>query len=77
MTELTGSKRVTRAVAATYRGKQLVVTLHAHTLTIREKGRRKGYEVPYHSVFTMGALKQAEAIRREKLEARKAKKRAK
>lgn len=77
MTELSGVKTVTRVVLATHRGRQLVVTLYGTTMVIREKGRRKGYEVPYNSIFNLGALKQAEATRREKAEARKAKKRAK
>lgn len=77
MTTLTGDKSVTRAVLATHRGRQLVVTLYGHTLTIREKGRRKGYAVSYSSIFNLGALKQAEELRRAKAEVRKAKKRIK
>lgn len=75
MTQLTGEKRVIRETAAAFRGRNLVVTVLPHTLIIREKGRRKGYEVSYHSIFKLGAVKQAEAIRRERAEKKKASKR--
>lgn len=78
MTRLTiASKRVRRETQATFRGTPLCVELGSHTIVIREKGRRRGYEVSIDSIFTLGAKKEADRIRAEKAEAKKNKKKGK
>lgn len=71
MTELTPGKKTKRQALAVYRGRPLVIELDSHSLTIREKGKRKGYEVPYEAIYTLGAKKAAEQQRAEKKAARK------
>jgi hypothetical protein len=52
----------------------LVVELNTTYLKIRFKGRRRAYTVTYDQVLNIGARNAAEAARRAKIEARKAKK---
>ena len=67
MTRLADRKtRSLAETAARWRGRPLVIELGAHALTIREKGRRSGFEVDYESIFAVGAKKAAEAKRAER-----------
>jgi hypothetical protein len=77
MTELT--KRVRRECMASYRGRTLIVEVSPDaggTITVREKGRRRGFSLPVLSVFwlAMKAWAAEEAKRRhaERLERRRA-----
>ena len=58
---------------AQFRGRALVVTCEPFTLVIREKGRRHGLPVSWHSIYTLAAMQEANRKRSEKLAAKKAK----
>lgn len=77
MTILQLGKTVTRQTATTVQGRDLVVTLHAGYLEIRQKGRRQTFDVSYHSIFVMGAKAAADKLREERELVRKAQKRGK
>ncbi len=63
---------VRRETFTSNRGRPLVIELNQTFLVVREKGRRHGYTVSYSQVFNIGARNQAEATRKAKAEARKA-----
>jgi hypothetical protein len=46
--------------------KPLVIEVRAHTLYLRLKGARWGYEVDYQSIWVLGAKKAAEQARIER-----------
>lgn len=77
MTDL--SKRKTKMktlVNAREQGWQLVVELHPNRsaeLYIRQAGKRKGFWVPFCAIWTAGARLEAERVRKERAERRKAK----
>lgn len=54
MTALTGNAKVTRETLASYRGRPLCVTVNAHEVVIREKGRRFSASVPIVAVYDLG-----------------------
>lgn len=68
MTTIT--KRLQRETNAFYRGRPLVIELDKFGLTIREKGRRSGYVVPFAAIHATGA-KIAERERRAEKAAKK------
>jgi len=58
MTEL--SKRKTRLrfkTDAMIRGRRIIIEAHPLTLTIREEGRRAGYELDWESAYWMACKK--------------------
>ena len=72
MTAIIKRKTILRAeTSASFRGRPLLIELRPYAVFIREKGRRKGFEVDWESIFSLGAKKAAEQSRQE----RKAKKR--
>lgn len=66
MTKATDSKRLRRETAGAFRGRSLVIELGERSIIIRQKGCRRGYEVDYESIFSLGAKKEAERVRLEK-----------
>ena len=60
----------------TQRGQALVVRMSPEGLWIREKGRRTAYLMPYGVAYLRAALMAADADRRAKAAARKAKREA-
>lgn len=75
MTRLTGNSRVRRETCAVVQRKPLVIELRAHTVYMRLKGARWGYEVDYQSIWVLGAKKAAEQLRIERQNGRKRSKR--
>ena len=67
----TTDRAIKRETRETFRGKPLVIEIHPTWLSIRLKGQRARYTV-YSQMFTLGAHNAAEERRRERLEARKA-----
>lgn len=61
-----------RREVRTQRGQALIVTLTPEGILLREKRRRRGFLLPYGSAFQRAALLSAEADKRAKAEARKA-----
>jgi hypothetical protein len=61
MTRLTTDSRVRRETCAVVQRRPLVIELRAHTVYLRLKGARWGYEVDYQSIWLLGAKKAAEA----------------
>lgn len=74
MTKLSGTASVSRETLAVWRGRELMVTVTAHDVQVREKGRRKGYSVPIIAVFELGAKLAARQAAAEKLEMKKRRK---
>jgi hypothetical protein len=71
MTRVADRKTVMRAeTSARYRGAPLMVTVEAHEVMIREKGRRRGIAVPWLVVYEVGMRLAAEERRRAKGRAR-------
>ncbi|MCZ2078672.1 MAG: hypothetical protein LC130_27210 [Bryobacterales bacterium] len=66
MTRLTRDSRVRRETCAVVQRKPLVIELRAHTVYLRLKGARWGYEVDYQSIWLLGARKAAEQARIER-----------
>jgi hypothetical protein len=75
MTRVTGNSRVRRETCAVVQRKPLVIELRAHTVYLRLKGARWGYEVDYQSIWVLGAKKAAEQLRIERQNRRKQSKR--
>lgn len=75
MTRLTANSRVRRETCAVVQRKPLVIELRAHTVYMRLKGARWGYEVDYQSIWVLGAKKAAEQLRIERQNRRKQSKR--
>jgi hypothetical protein len=71
MTALKPGSRVCRETALYYRGRPLVVCIFPGWMEIREKGRRHAYSIDYLAIHNLGAKKEAERTRAEKLAARK------
>ena len=71
MTRLTGNSRVGRETCAVVQRKLLVIELWAHTVYLRLKGARWGYEVDYQCIWVLGAKKAAEQLRIERQNRRK------
>jgi hypothetical protein len=64
MTAIAKRKTICRAeTSALVRKRPLMIELRPHTVFIREKGRRAGYEVSWESVYLLGAAKAAEQRR--------------
>ena len=66
MTRLDGDERVRRETSAIVQRKPLVVEIRPHTIYVRLKGARWGYEVDYQSIWVIGAKKAAEQARIER-----------
>ena len=71
MTKASDQKRVRRETACRFRGRSLVIELGESSITIRQKGCRRGYQVDYESIFSLGAKKEAERAREEKKKLKK------
>ena len=62
------SKRKTKVqftTSATYRGKELVVEAMPFYLTIRQKGARQSFPVPWDVIFEVGAKIEARTKREQ------------
>lgn len=75
MIRLTGDRRVRRETCAVVQRKPLVIEIRAHTVYLKLKGARWGYEVDYQSIWLLGAKKAAEQLRIERQNRRKERKR--
>ena len=58
--------KLTFEVDTTIRGRNLILTPKTHTLAIREKGLRKGFEVSYESIYWLAAKVAAENAKTER-----------
>lgn len=70
MTRICDRKTRLRLVtSATVRHRPLIVELHQDGcgITVREHGRRRGYEVIWSSIFALGAAQTADRERAERL----------
>lgn len=73
MTRMAERKSRLRAeTSARYRGVPLVFSADAFEVHLREKGRRTAFSVPWAAVYELGMKLVAVERRREKAEARKA-----
>lgn len=76
MTRLTGDSRVRRETCAVVQRKPPVIELRAqHTVYMRLKGARWGYEADYQSIWLLGAKKAAEPLRIDRQNRQKQRKR--
>ena len=75
MTRLTVATRVRRETCTVVQRKPLVIELRAHTVYMRLKGARWGYEMDYESIWLLGAKKAAEQLRIERENRRKQRRR--
>ncbi len=71
MTRLTTDSRLLRETCAVVQRRPLVIELRAHTVYLRLKKVRWGYEVDYQSIWLLGAKKAAEQARIERQNRRK------
>lgn len=71
MTRLMVDSRVRRETSAIVQRKALVIEIRPHTVYLRLKGARWGYEVDYQSIWLLGAKKAAEQARIERQNRRK------
>jgi len=71
MTALKPGTRVCRETAVYTRGRALVCCLHPGWIELRPKGLRTGYSIDLLAIYHLGAKKEAERTRAEKLAARK------
>ena len=67
MTSLT--RPVRRETGVTYRGRPLVIEIHAGYLSLREKGKRHAITVDYRAVLDLGYKMLARAEAEEKRQA--------
>lgn len=67
------ARPVRRETAQVYRGRPLVVTVHAGYLEIREKGRRDALTVDYATVYEFAMKLRWKRQQAEKRSARRAK----
>lgn len=76
MTKLNPSNgTVKRETGSTLQGKKLVVELGVYAVSIRLKGKRRKFEVPYEALYWIGAKIEAARLQRER-QARRQKRRA-
>ena len=63
-------KPVKRETATVYRGRPLIAEMHAGYVVLREKGRRAGVSVDWHTIYDLGwkllARQKAEEKRKAK-----------
>jgi hypothetical protein len=69
-------KSTVRREVRTARGQALIVTLAPEGMWVREKGRRTAFLMPYGVAYQRAAMMAADADRREKAAARKARRAA-
>jgi hypothetical protein len=55
MQKLNLERKFTRETAAFERGRAIVLTLHAKFMTLRLKGTRESYTLPYDAAFSLAA----------------------
>ncbi len=65
------NKPLKRESLTRWRGRPLILELGPFSLTVREKGRRAGYEVDYQAIFSLGAKKKAQEVRAERASKKK------
>lgn len=58
--------RLLLETAASENGRPLIVEIKAHGVLIREKGRRRPYQVPWLAIYWQGAKAAAEERRRKR-----------
>lgn len=67
MTRLATRKTLLKfEVETVIRGRTLIIIPKTHTLVIREKGKRKGFEVSYEGIYWLGAKVAADNARKER-----------
>ena len=66
MARLAGDGRVRRETSAIVQRRPLVIEIRAHTVYLRLKGVRWGYELDYESIWMLGAKKAAAQARLER-----------
>ena len=67
MTALGVNAKVVRETRAAYRGRPLILEIHAHEVVVREKGRRLRVSIPILAVYDLGFKILARERRVEKL----------
>lgn len=72
VTKKRGPWEVNAAVRVKSRIRELTITVDPHGITYRPKGTRTGYFIPHSSAYLFGAKMKADADRKAKAEARKA-----
>ena len=77
MTSLKPSTALVRETATCYRGRPLLVLLHAGYMTVRPKGTRQAYSVDYRAVYELAGKLAARERQALKQADRKGKKRSK
>lgn len=63
MTKLTGDKSVVRETVVSYRGRALVVELHAKYIRLWPKGTTQSVNVSYDSLYENALLREARLLR--------------
>lgn len=63
MTKLAGDKSVVRESAVGYRGRPIVVELHAKYIRLWPKGTTKSVNVSYDSLYENALLREAKLLR--------------
>lgn len=67
MTKITMNRTLRRETNTLVRGTPLVLELGPHALTLRPKGARWSYQIDYDSIFALGAKKEAERKRQQRI----------
>jgi hypothetical protein len=65
-------KPTTRETYSTYRGRPIVLTIHASYVSVRLKGTRQRLTVDAAAIYSLACKQAAQAARAEKLAAKKA-----
>lgn len=60
------TRPVRRLTDCVVRGREIVVTLDAHCITVRELGRRASFAVPIRAVYEAAMKLEARRVREEK-----------
>jgi hypothetical protein len=66
VTRIAATRPVIRETGACYRGRPLVVEVHAGFLAMHEKGRREGVTIDWQAIYELGWKMRARMEAREK-----------
>jgi hypothetical protein len=56
------NRKVVRLTAATFRGEEIVVELHATAVFVRTKRSRESFPIPYADLYEMAAMRHAKRV---------------
>jgi hypothetical protein len=71
MTRILATRPVVRETGACFRGRALVVEVHAGFVAVHEKGRREGVTVDWLAIYELGWKMRARMDAREKAAAKR------